>query len=401
MSQKLHPSTSFNYNRLVYAVCLIFLLVFYYAPSSFHVQSVSPPLSLTQSHELTPYKDPLNWDSDPNSNPSSGSLAARLAKKYPYDRTRPIPKRIWQIWKTPLEETLETEVGKKYVRTWINQPVSKQQDAEYYGDLYEYTLISDNDIDEFLAAEFSEFPEIISTFYKLPLPILKFDFLRYLVLFSKGGVYTDIDTILLKPLSEWIDNDFAESVGFMVNIEADLDCATWKYHTARRVQFAQWTFKSRVGHPILRMLIEFIVQITDSNYKPHLQMIKLGRQYQNLNSLYTVLDWTGPGAFTDVIFKYLNEIYPMSKISNDNLLVKPAHESFEYFHREFNTVDLSSSRPVGWTNFTKISKPIMFDDVLILPINSFNAFNDKTDIETDSNLTYVQHGFQGSWKNMI
>lgn len=41
----------------------------------------------------------------------------------------------------------------------------------------------------------------------MPKSILKADFFRYLILFARGGVYTDIDTVSLKPIDEWISNN--------------------------------------------------------------------------------------------------------------------------------------------------------------------------------------------------
>lgn len=45
---------------------------------------------------------------------------------------------------------------------------------------------------------FGTVPEIIEAYFSLPIPILKADFFRYLILLSRGGIYADIDTEALK-----------------------------------------------------------------------------------------------------------------------------------------------------------------------------------------------------------
>lgn len=326
-------------------------------------------------------------------------LRSRLAKKYPYSRESTIPNEIWQTWKEPIEKISNTNLL-KYIDSW-----ESQKD-------YNYHLITDDKIDSTITEMYVEFPEILDTLQKLPKNILKFDFLRYLILFAKGGVYSDIDTINLKSLSQWADtpqecsNYFDQSptvsnnIGFVVGIEGDYDRADWKYKMARRVQFCQWTFKSKVGHPILRELIYSIVDLTLNNYNERLNHVKIGSDYHTLHSIYTILNWTGPGIFTDTLFDHLNKIFKNSKIQNKNPIPNIKHPTFEYYHKERNEIDVEGGKYVGWSNFTKISSPILYDDVLVLPINSFNAFNEDLEIKPDDKLTYVKHDFRGTWKSM-
>lgn len=326
---------------------------------------------------------------------STGDLRTRLAKKYPYDRDSTIPQEVWQTWKEPVEKISNVNLL-KYIDSW-----ESQKDFNYH-------LVTDDKIESTITEMYVEFPEILDTLQKLPKNILKFDFLRYLILFAKGGIYSDIDTANLQPLEKWIDNpeesakyfDQVANVGFVVGIEGDYDRADWKYKTARRLQFCQWTFKSKIGHPILAELIYSIVQTTLNDYNEKLNHVKIGTDYHTLHSIYTVLNWTGPGIFTDILFDYLNRIFKVSKIQNKNPVPHIKHKEFEYYHRERNEVDIEGGKFVGWSNFTKISSPVLFDDVMILPINSFNAFNEDMEIKADDKLTYVKHDFSGSWKSM-
>lgn len=353
----------------------------------------SDPISALQSTiastiQSEPYEDYLKEYSEDD-------LRSKLARKYPYDRVSSIPKEIWQAWKEPVEKITNSNLL-KYIDSWESQ------------NNYNYHLITDDKIESTITEMYFEFPEILDTMHRLPQDILKFDFLRYLLLFAKGGIYSDIDTMSLKPFSEWVDNpvefakyfDESANVGFIVGIEGDYDRPDWKYKMARRVQFCQWTFKSKIGHPILRELIYSIVDITLNNYNERLNHVRIGSDYHTLHSIYTVLNWTGPGIFTDSLFDYFNKIFKFAKIQNKNNEPHIQHTTFEPYHKERNEVDTAGGKFVGWTNFTRISTPVLFDDVLILPINSFNAFNEDMEIDIDEKLTYVKHDFSGSWKSM-
>jgi alpha 1,6-mannosyltransferase len=51
--------------------------------------------------------------------------------------------------------------------------------------------------------------------------VLRADFLRYLLLAIEGGVYSDIDTELLKPIHEWEPDEFKSRTKLIVRLEAD------------------------------------------------------------------------------------------------------------------------------------------------------------------------------------
>lgn len=355
--------------------------------------SGSDPISALQSTIVStiqsePYEDYLKEYSEDD-------LRSRLAKKYPYDRVSSIPKEVWQTWKEPVEKISNSNLL-KYIDSW-----ESQKD-------YNYHLITDDKIESTITEMYIEFPEILDTLHRLPKNILRFDFLRYLLLFAKGGIYSDIDTMNLKPFSEWVDTpvefakyfDESSPIGLIVGIEGDYDRPDWKYKMARRVQFCQWTFKSKIGHPVLRELIYSIVDITLNNYNERLNHVKIGTDYHTLHSIYTVLNWTGPGIFTDRLFDHFNKIFKFVKIQNKNLEPQIQHTSFETYHKERNEVNTEGGKFIGWTNFTRISSPVLFDDVLVLPINSFSSFNEDMEIDVDDKLSYVKHDFSGSWKSM-
>jgi alpha 1,6-mannosyltransferase len=320
-------------------------------------------------------------------------LRFRLSKAFPYNRSCEIPALIWQTWKESLDQVKNTEL-RNYMNTW------SQSEG------YDYHLIQDDELEMLVLETYADFPEILDALAALPLNILKFDFFRYLILYAYGGLYTDIDTHLIKDLREWVDdtkiltNYFQlhedKRVGFLLGIEGDLDREDWKLKISRRVQFCQWTMKSKKGHPILRELIYKITKITLDNYNQRLNHVKIGTQYYTLHSVYTVLEWTGPGIFTDMVFAHLNTIYDNATIYNTNKAPHLKFMQFEESNRDKNTA--TETKRVGWMNFTRITKPVLFDDVLVLPINSLNGFADGIEFPVDDDLAYVKHEFHGSWK---
>lgn len=328
----------------------------------------------------------------------------RLSRAFPYRRNERIPTVIYQTWKDVYTEITDKKL-KEQIDSWRDQ------------EGYTTILLSDGELEDFVKKEYMRFPEVLDTYYKLPLDILRFDFARYLLIYAFGGIYTDVDTTLVKDVNQWadslIENEFEETfggsnidsirkkdIGLIVGIESDYDREDWKYKSSRRIQLSQWTFKAKKGHPVLREVIGKIVTLTLNSYSERLNHIKINGEYKTLHSVYTVLEWTGPGIFTDTVFEHLNKVDNDSKFTSINNNQKPElkYWEFEGHNKERNSID--EAHTIGWMNFTRINKPVIFDDVMILPINSFNGLLDDIEFPVRSEFTYVKHGFKGSWKNM-
>ena len=68
---------------------------------------------------------------------------------------------------------------------------------------YKYTLWTDQDLDNFIAKEYSWF---IETFRSYPYPIQRVDAARYFILHKFGGMYIDLDITCLEPFDSIIKN---------------------------------------------------------------------------------------------------------------------------------------------------------------------------------------------------
>lgn len=254
-----------------------------------------------------------------------------------------IPKLIWQTSKDPFDREVM-----KYTRFWrINHPS------------YSHAVLDDEQSKALVISSFgdSSVSKISQAYTMMPLPVLKADFFRYLVLLAKGGIYSDIDTAPLKHINNWIPREYRKrNIRLIVGIEADPDRPDWNDYYARRVQFCQWTIAAAPGHPILWELVR---RITDETWKLH-DSKKLSKNGES------VMEWTGPGIWTDAIMDYLNWQYG----------------------------------PFSVENITNLEEPYLVGDVLILPITAFSPGVGHMGSKSPNDpMAYVQHFFAGSWKD--
>ncbi|KAI5961662.1 uncharacterized protein KGF55_003979 [Candida pseudojiufengensis] len=335
---------------------------------SIEVDYISPKEKLLETISNKPnYKtEGLNFQTNrKHIIPTTDTISEKLAKIFPYDQNKDFSKQLWQTWKVGLDDKEFPDNFKEYHESWVE----KNPDFEFH-------VVPDEKCDEMIMELYKDVPDVIKAYHTLPKVILKADFFRYLILFAKGGIYSDLDTVALKPVSQWPStqdqylND-PINIGLTVGIEADPDRDDWAQWYARRIQFSQWTIFSKVGHPMLRDLISKITTITlVREMTGKLNEILDGKDQGN-----DIMNWTGPGIYTDCIFRYLNIIL---------------HESFD--------LDIIIDNDI----FKRLEKPIVVDDVMLMPITSFSpGHNDESNhaLGIDSELALVQHKFEGSWKN--
>lgn len=214
-------------------------------------------------------------------------LAAMLGDHVLYGRSQ-IPSAIHQTWISHNQLTSELIT---YRESWLQ--LNPNTTILFYSDL---------DALDFIGVYF---PDWCDVYEALPLPVLKADLFRYLVMMKRGGIYTDIDTTCIKPLKQWNRTEQWDDVGFVVGVESDsIWDPDWSHHgIARKLQIVQWTFASKPDHPILKKLLEKVRE-----YTPYFMALYLTSKGKH-PSVQDVLDWTGPGVWSDVIFEYLKDEY--------------------------------------------------------------------------------------------
>ncbi|EGV61992.1 membrane-bound alpha-1,6 mannosyltransferase initiation-specific [Yamadazyma tenuis ATCC 10573] len=299
--------------------------------------------------------------------PQLSVLRQKLAVSFPYEPQKPFPKCIWQTWKVGVDDPTFPLMYKSFQQQWsqINPG-------------YKHNVLADNDCHEMVAKLYTSVPEVAKAYQLMPKSILKADFFRYLILYAQGGVYADIDTRGIKPIDSWLSNNKKlynkpNTAGLVVGIEADPDRPDWNDWYSRRIQFCQWAIQAKKGHPMLKDLIAKITELTLERSKNGQLKTVLGKDEGG-----DIMDWTGPGIWTDYVFAYMNNI----------------------LQSEANIKTGQYDEIITWELFTGMQLPIGVDDVLVLPITSFSPnVGHMGSKPTSDPLCYVEHMFSGSWKH--
>jgi alpha 1,6-mannosyltransferase len=201
-----------------------------------------------------------------------------------------------------------------------------------------------------LAREVDASGTFAAAFEKLPYAVLKSDFCRYLVLFGRGGVYSDLDVHLIQPLP-WTamgsDDQYHSPPNVIIGLEGD---ATTK-GLPRSPQFVQWTMASTPLHPMFRDLLTRIAERTPS-FIEQVHALEGGAEVN-------VMDWTGPSVWTDTILDYLGG----------------SEEKIQHLR--------------------DLKDPVRIRDVMILPKRSFAVTQGEDHTLPD---VLVKHYFSGTWK---
>lgn len=299
----------------------------------------------------------------PLSELSGKPLRSQLALRFPYDVTAKFPAYIWQTWKVSPASGDFPEEFRDFEISWT---------VQHPGFVHE--VITDDAAIHILRHLYSGIPSVVTAYESLPLPVLKADFFRYLILLARGGIYTDIDTTALKPAFQWVpDSVDRASYGLIIGIEADPDREDWADWYARRIQFCQWTIQSKPGHPILR---EIVANITEEVLARKAAGTLVRQRTEKDDG---VMELTGPGIWTDKIFEYFNDA--------------------EYFDIEKSKVEGGN---ITWQHFTGMTAAKKVGDVVVLPITSFSPGVQQMGAEEpDHPMAFVHHQFEGEFEEPL
>ncbi|UZJ56088.1 hypothetical protein CBS101457_005408 [Exobasidium rhododendri] len=259
--------------------------------------------------------------------------------------------------------------------------------------------------------------------------VLKADFWRYLVTFIEGGYYSDTDTDCLKPVAEWgkadavvwdLGDKVSKEIAYgppqvVVGIEVDVpDVTGWETFWPRPIQIVQWTMSGVPGHPIyldsIRRVVDSMQTVKEwdaerkskatellkaltgesSTLKDRKKHFKDEELWNQLKALLTVdpfdkdhggsmslIEATGPGAFSDAVFSYLKARYG-----------------------------------IHWSQLHNIQTATRIGEVAILPITGFAPFLkpdwqrwkgiERGPMSVVGDITHpqamVNHQFSGSWR---
>jgi alpha 1,6-mannosyltransferase len=253
-----------------------------------------------------------------------------------------IPPRIWQIYTPFVAEKIPVDL----TTSWVLHSPS-----------YLYSILDDEGsramIQRIQTLGGPHLSDAVEVFDSTERWMLRGDLMRYVLLATKGGIYADADVEMVKPLSEWVPDQWKDEVRLIVGVEADEEPPVGG--TTYPVQFATWTVAGSPGHPIFWTMIERILH--------KLRTWPKGQEITDDD----ILRLTGPAGWTEVIFSYLSEV------TGANVTNKDIHGMRE---------------------------PRLFGDALVLPIDGFTTGVGHSGASlSNARWTMVRHHFSGSWRN--
>ncbi|KAH8423464.1 glycosyltransferase family 32 protein [Aspergillus melleus] len=349
-------------------VAAVLLIAFIALIRSSHSSASPAPSPLPVSEEIDrdesyateerpPSQKTARVQQQPLEPPASAPLRDRLRYQFPYDLDGKFPAYIWQTWKYTPGSLWFTPELRDAEASWTEL---------HPGFVHE--VIPDDTQRHLIKYLYGSVPDVFEAYDSMPLPVLKADFFRYLILLARGGIYSDIDTTALKPALDWLPSEFdLSTVGFVVGIEADPDRPDWHDWYSRRIQFCQWTIQAKPGHPILRDIVAYITEEALRMKKKGI--LKTGKMDK------TIVEFTGPAAWTDAVFRYFNNP--------------------DYFN-----IEPGSDLNVTYEDFTNQEGYKKVGDVVVLPITSFSPGVQQMGAQDiDDPMAFVKHDFGGTWKS--
>jgi len=116
---------------------------------------------------------------------------------------------------------------------------------------YDYQFYDDERIDVFIRNEYGD--EVYALYKRINIGAAKADFFRYAVLYKKGGVYLDIDSLITKRIDSFIMPEDNAVIAFESNLNF----------------YVQWVLFYEAGHPILKQTMEDVINNLKENKYPH------------------------------------------------------------------------------------------------------------------------------------
>ncbi|EFC39755.1 predicted protein [Naegleria gruberi] len=172
---------------------------------------------------------------------------------------------------------------------------------------FKYIYYNDDAVLQFLIDNYGENSDEFHAFNNLIPFAYKIDFWRLAVLYKIGGYYSDIDSILLKDLDKWIENNatMVLPVGY--------------------ASFAWFGFEfafigSIPHHPLLRIAMDMIIYNVKNKYIP-----EVPRKLHELDLFLKFVTISGPVLMGKAFNRYMNE--PDEAPHN---IVKGRREGFQF-----------------------------------------------------------------------
>jgi hypothetical protein len=157
---------------------------------------------------------------------------------------------------------------------------------------FEYLFFDDNQVVKFIDEKFPEYRGVFDSFR---VPIQRYDFFRYLVVYYFGGFYFDVDVFLASGLADLLDFDcvfpFEElTINVFLRREYGMD---W--------EIGNYAFGAAAGHPFIHAIIKNCVKGQREPEWAQAMMRPIPRIFRDE---YYVPNTTGPGLVSRTLAEY-------------------------------------------------------------------------------------------------
>ncbi|KAJ5796125.1 uncharacterized protein N7518_004665 [Penicillium psychrosexuale] len=272
-------------------------------------------------------------DMEPISEPQIPSYLP-IANSHGHHAQSSIPFKLWQkAGSTKIQDDRQRDIN-----SWLD-----------VNPRLRHEILTDDSADEYVREHFADYPEVLDLYLSLPVPILKADLLRQLILYADGGIWSDLDVTCHIPIYTWIPEQFQNKTNVVVGLEFD------------GFQFSSWTImtKPKTSH-IVAVMKYIIDRLKASAAQYNVTIAQL-----NMTMISDVVEVTGPQAMTIALLQNLEK---------------------------------EMGVPFGRANITNIKEPTLFQDVLVLPNAAFSSR--QAGFPGDRGPYLVEHHYAGSWKNV-
>ncbi|KAJ5174274.1 uncharacterized protein N7482_000151 [Penicillium canariense] len=273
-----------------------------------------------------------------------GTSELKTHSLIPDTAIRHIPDKVWHSAK----DNHVTDTQRTWIDSWTDKNPSHREE-----------LLTDSSGEAFVQAYYQQTrPDIVEVYKAIPIPILRADLLRYLIVLAEGGIWSDLDVTCENPVVNWVPPEYKDQdIDMIVGLEFDFD---WRGPgTEVASQFCNWAFAARPSSRNLQVVVDSVIKVlTDIARTNGVQISGI-----TLEMLSDVVNVTGPKIMTIALLESLGQLL---------------------------------GREVDDRDFSGIKHPKLVGDLLIMPGVSFAAGQNR--YPKDQGDALVTHHYEGSWK---
>ncbi|KAL4816578.1 hypothetical protein BDW67DRAFT_45074 [Aspergillus spinulosporus] len=219
---------------------------------------------------------------------------------------------------------------------------------------FRHEVLTDESADQYVRENYAYWPDVLETYMALQVPILKADFLRVLILYADGGIWSDLDVQDEVPVSAWIPDEYTEDTKHPVNVVVGIEFDGW--------QFTSWTIMAKPHLLHFKNVIEYVVkQLKTTAIENHVTLSQVTKAMVG-----EVVAVTGPQAITMALLQSVSE---------------------------------ETGQDITKQHIRQLKEPKLLGDILVLPQAAFAALQGGN--PTDQGPYLVSHQYAGSWKNDV